>query len=114
MIFLRFFWALASGRQIQNGFVSQLCIHHSSISEISPFLSSMEYVIRVAVFCTFHMELVIIKHSNDFGLAWWTIVILKRCRYARFFEKCCYLSQLRGLLEPIQIQPPVDHDYALM
>ena len=92
-------------------FVSQLCIRHWSICELSPFLSSMEYMIRVAVLCAFHSEVAIIKHSHGFGLAW-IIVIPKRSGYARFFEKLCKLGQLRGLLIPIQIQPPVDHDHA--
>jgi len=71
----------------------------------------MEYVIRVAVFSAFNSEVVIIKHSNGFGLAW--IVVIPKLRgFARFFEKLCYISQLRGLLVPIQIQPPVDHDHA--
>jgi hypothetical protein len=46
-----------------------LCIRHWSIREVSPFLSSMKHVIRVAVFCAFPSEIVCIKHYNGFGLA---------------------------------------------
>jgi hypothetical protein len=37
----------------------------------------------------------------------WIVVIPKLRGYARLFEKLCQLGHLRGLLEPIQIQPPV-------
>jgi hypothetical protein len=73
---------------IQHGFVSQLCIRRWSIREISLFLSSMEYLIRVAVLCASPSEVVCNKHSNGFGLAW-IVVIPKRRGYARIFEKLC-------------------------
>jgi len=78
IIFLRCLWALAS----QNGeqwlcLAHRLCIRHWSIRELSPFLSSIEYVIRVAVFCAYPSKVGCIKHSNVLGLAW-IVVIPKR------------------------------------
>ena len=66
---------------------SWLCIRRWSIRELSLFLSSVEYVMRLAVFCAYTSKVrCYLKHSDGCGLAW-IVLIPKRRGYARFFEK---------------------------
>ena len=79
---------LGSRLRKTKGLVSQLCIRRRSIRYLSLLLSSVDYVIRVAIFCASPSWVVCTKNSDGFGLAW--IVVIPKCRgYGRFFVKLC-------------------------
>jgi len=50
--------------------------------EITPFLSSMEYVIRVAVFCAFHSEIAIIKKTLQPQWPFWAFCLNRSYGYS--------------------------------